>query len=175
MAGQRLDKPNKALFRGIFMAKRLIVFSAAIAVALFILPFSAGTKQQQAKGSEEKGLPIAEAAMLQNDPAPAVTSGVSYETRVVWVTAYASTPEETDSTPFITASMTDVHDGVIAVNFLPFGTKVMIPKLFGDKIFTVEDRMHWRKKDFVDIWMPTKQDAINFGIDRTEIVILHED
>lgn len=150
------------------MGKRFIALSAVV-LAFFILSFPAETHQPPNDGN--KGLPVAEAATPGADPnAPAVF----YETRVVWVTAYTSTPEETDSTPFITASMTEVHDGVIAVNFLPFGTKVMIPKLFGDKVFTVEDRMHWRKENFVDIWMPTKQDAIEFGIHRAEIVILRE-
>lgn len=93
-------------------------------------------------------------------------------TRTVTVTAYTSTPEETDDTPFITASNTLVRDGVIAANFLPFGTKVIIPSLFGDKIFVVEDRMNPKKKNFIDIWMPSKYDAIQFGIRRAEIAIL---
>lgn len=95
--------------------------------------------------------------------------GTSY---VVWVTAYSSAPEETDDTPFITAQGTPVRDGIIAANFLSFGTKVKIPELFGDRIFIVEDRMHSRKKNFVDIWMPTKQEAKEFGIYQTEIVAL---
>lgn len=95
-------------------------------------------------------------------------------TKKVWLTAYSSTPEETDDTPFITASMTKVRDGIVAANFLPFGTKIMIPDIFGDKVFVVEDRMHTRKTNFVDIWMPTKQDAIEFGISRAEIVVLQE-
>lgn len=95
-------------------------------------------------------------------------------TKKVWVTAYSSTPEETDDTPFTTASMKEVRDGIIAANFLPFGTKVMIPKLFGEKVFVVEDRMHQRKTNFIDIWMPTKDDAIQFGITYAEIVIMNE-
>ena len=96
----------------------------------------------------------------------------AFETRSVWVTAYSSTPEETDETPFITASGKEVRDGVIAANFLPFGTRVRIPERFDDKIFIVEDRMHSRKQNVVDIWMPTKQDAKNFGAIYTEIEIL---
>ena len=107
--------------------------------------------------------------------AQAATQDDSYNwTKKVWVTAYSSTQEETDDTPFITASMTEVRDGIIAANFLPFGTRVMIPKLFGKKIFTVEDRMHQRKTNFIDIWMPTKNDAIQFGITYAEIVVIHE-
>src|SRR4030042_3654518 len=43
------------------------------------------------------------------------------------VTAYSSTPEETDDTPFITASGNYVRPGVIAANFLPFGTQGQSP------------------------------------------------
>ena len=91
----------------------------------------------------------------------------------VWVTAYSSSPEETDSTPLITASQTEVRDGVVAANFLPIGTQIMIPEFFGEKVFTVEDRMHRRKKNFVDIWMPSKEDAENFGIARATIVVVN--
>ncbi len=90
----------------------------------------------------------------------------------VWVTAYSSSVDETDSTPFITASGKQVGDGIIASNFLPFGTKVMIPEIFGNRIFTVEDRMHHRKKNFIDIWMPSKEMAKEFGIRKAGIYIL---
>lgn len=94
------------------------------------------------------------------------------ETFNVWVTAYSSAPEETDDTPFVTASGYAVRDGIIAANFLPFGTLVQIPEIFGDKIFTVLDRMHKRKTGFIDIWMPTKDAAMDFGIRKAEIVIV---
>ncbi|MBU6500963.1 MAG: 3D domain-containing protein [Patescibacteria group bacterium] len=90
----------------------------------------------------------------------------------VWVTAYSSSPDQTDDTPFITASGSRVHDGVIATNLLPFGTEIKIPDIFGDKIFTVEDRMNRRKTDNVDIWMPSRAQALRFGITRAKIVIL---
>lgn len=89
----------------------------------------------------------------------------------VWITAYSSTPEETDDTPFTTASSKLVRDGIVATNFLPFGTRLAIPAIFGDKVFTVEDRMHKRKKNFLDVWMPTKQDAVQFGIQCARIII----
>ena len=95
------------------------------------------------------------------------------KTLKVWVTAYSSTPEETDDTPFITASGIKVRDGIIATNLLPFGTKIQIPELFGDRVFIVQDRMHERKTNFVDIWMPTKFDAEQFGIYQTNITILN--
>ncbi len=90
-------------------------------------------------------------------------------TRKVVITAYSSTPDQTDDSPFIMANGKYVYDGAIAANFLPFGARVRIPNLFGDKIFTVNDRMHNRFRNRVDIWMPTRQDAIQFGI-RTAII-----
>jgi len=89
-------------------------------------------------------------------------------TREVIVTAYSSTPDQTDSTPFITASGQRVRDGIIASNFLPFGTKVQFPQLFGSKIFEVEDRMHKKYSDNrVDIWFPDRASAEMFGVKKT--------
>lgn len=88
------------------------------------------------------------------------------------VTGYSSTPEETDDTPFITASGSDVRHGVVAANWLPFGTKVKIPELFGDQVFVVEDRMHNRHTDKLDVWFPAKAEAIRFGSQRARIEVL---
>ena len=88
------------------------------------------------------------------------------------VTAYSSTPDQTDSTPFITASNTRTRDGVVANNSLPFGTRVKFPQIFGDKIFIIEDRMAPKNSHKADIWMPTRQMALNFGVKRAEMEIL---
>jgi 3D (Asp-Asp-Asp) domain-containing protein len=88
------------------------------------------------------------------------------------VTAYSSTADQTDSTPFITALGTRTRDGVLACNSLPFGARVKFPRLFGDKIFVVEDRMAPKNSHKADIWMPTRQMALNFGVKRTEMEIL---
>lgn len=93
-------------------------------------------------------------------------------TQQAWITAYSSTPDQTDDTPFITASGKNVRDGIIATNHLKFGTRVQIPELFGDKVFVVEDRMHPRKQGFVDVWMPTREEAMRFGIAHADIVVL---
>ena len=90
----------------------------------------------------------------------------------VVITAYSSTIEETDASPFITASGTYVRDGIIAANFLKIGTHVKIPALYGDKIFVVEDRMAAKNYGKVDIWMPSKTAALQFGVKKAEIVVL---
>lgn len=94
------------------------------------------------------------------------------KTVTVWVTAYSSAQDETDNTPFITAHNTHVRDGIVASNMFPFGTLVKIPEYFGDKVFVVDDRMHRRKANFVDVWMPTKEDAKKFGIVHTNVLVL---
>ena len=86
-----------------------------------------------------------------------------YGTYFIYVrtTAYSSTIDQTDSTPFITASGTTVRDGVVACNFLKFGTKIRFPEIYGHKIFIVEDRM--ADNAMIDIWFPDRQSALNFG------------
>ena len=80
------------------------------------------------------------------------------------MTAYSSTYDQTWGNPFITASGTTVHEGTIAANCLKFGTKVKIPELFGDRVFTVEDRLAARMGcGVVDVWMPDRQSALAFG------------
>ena len=131
------------------------------------LSFSFGSE----KAVEISPLPFSTLPVSRIIEVPQVTRNVN-ETRDVWVTAYSSTPEETDDSPFITASGTYVRDGILATNLLPFGTEVKIPDAFGNKIFVVEDRMHRRKTNNVDIWMPSKSEALQFGIRYATIEVL---
>jgi len=91
---------------------------------------------------------------------------------VVSVSAYSSTPDQTDDSPFITARNTYVRDGIVATNFLPFGTAIKIPEIYGDKIFIVEDRMNKRYLTNVDIWMADRQSALKFGRRNLTIEVL---
>jgi len=86
-------------------------------------------------------------------------------------TAYNSMEGQTDSTPWITASGSRCRDGVIAANFLPIGTKVLIEG-FGNKVFTVEDRMNRRFNKRIDIWFATYNDARKFGIRKIKFHVL---
>ena len=89
------------------------------------------------------------------------------------ITAYSSTPEQTDDTPFTTASNKNVRDGIVANNLLPFGTQIRIPELYGEKVFVVEDRMHRRKSNYhFDIWFSDYNQALAFGAARTYIEVL---
>ena len=91
----------------------------------------------------------------------------------VVITAYSSSPWETDGDPFITAAGTGVREGIVANNKYPFGTEIRIPEIYGEKIFVVEDRMSWKKGEYhIDIWFPSYWEALNFGAKRTYIEIL---
>ena len=91
------------------------------------------------------------------------------------ITAYTSTPDQTDDTPFIAASGKRVYDGMIAANGLPFGTVVKIPRLFGNKEFVVWDRMNVRYGyGHMDIWLDaSKADARKFGRKHIEVEIYY--
>ena len=104
-------------------------------------------------------------------------------TRVITAvrTAYSSEVAQTDSTPCIPAdwkyNLCEQYEkygeqDTIAVNFLPLGTKVRFPDLYGDKVFTVRDRMNARYgMGRGDIWMPTKAEAKQFGVKKVTMEI----
>ena len=55
---------------------------------------------------------------------------------------------------------------------MPFGTKITIPEIYGNDVFTVEDRMHPRNNYHVDIWFPNYLQAKNFGKEITYVEVL---
>ena len=115
-------------------------------------------------------LTVQENSLQSNSPLP--EPKVARTINVI-ITAYSSTPEQTDDTPFITAAGTTVRDGIIANNMLPFGTKIRIPELYGDKVFLVEDRMSRKKGNYhFDIWFSSYREAKNFGAKLTHIEVL---
>lgn len=96
-------------------------------------------------------------------------------TAVLKSTAYNSLAAQTDATPHITATGTRTRPGVVALSrdmlrLFPYGTRVRITPLNGShpyvngRIFIVEDTMHARKTNQVDIWMPTRSQAMQWGV-----------
>lgn len=76
------------------------------------------------------------------------------------VTAYSSSPDETWGDPFVTASGRRVFDGLVACpRALPFGTQVRI----GERTYHCYDRLHRKYDDRFDIWMSSKNAALEFG------------
>lgn len=94
------------------------------------------------------------------------------EVRWVTVTAYSSTVDQTDSSPFISASGKRVYDGMVACNFLRFGTRVRFPELSQAKVYEVEDRMALKNSHKIDIWFETREEAKQFGVKTLKVEIL---
>jgi 3D (Asp-Asp-Asp) domain-containing protein len=111
--------------------------------------------------------------LLNQSPVITPTTETAVKVTKAVVTGYSSRPEETDETPFITAAGTKVRPGVVAANWLPLGTKIKIPEIFGNQIFVVEDRMNERfNENVVDVWFPTTGEALRFGTQVARVEIL---
>lgn len=117
------------------------------------------------------------------------TSTVVQDTRIakrtmsVVSTAYSSEAAQTDATPCIPAmsrfNLCDYYEqtgleDTIAANFLPLGTEVRIPEMYGDQIFVVRDRMNskYNGKSRIDLWKKDRATAVQFGVHRFKIEIL---
>lgn len=87
------------------------------------------------------------------------------------VSAYTASASETDNSPCITADNTNIcikHPNIVANNCLNFGTRVEINGV----IYEVHDRMNRRYgKDYFDILMDTRAEALQFGRRKIEVKI----
>ena len=165
----------------IFRGKSILCF--AIIVGLFggafaFLELKTGKAEAneaslaEATKNDIDGMVIAQQSAVLPLSSPPEPDKSNLEIKML-VTAYSSTVWQTDDTPFITAAGTSVREGIVANNYFPFGTKIKIPKLFGDKIFVIEDRMSWEKSNYhLDIWFPDYWQALNFGAKIAEVEVL---
>lgn len=95
--------------------------------------------------------------------------------RVSAVTGYSSSVDETDDSPWVTASGAKVEYGIAATNLLPFNTKLKLPEILGnDFVIIVKDRMNDRYTDRIDVWFPSKEQAKEFGIHYNVLVEILE-
>jgi len=99
---------------------------------------------------------------------PEAEGAAPRRTFTIPITAFNSEPGQTDATPCIAARGFNLcehnEEDVVAANFLPMGTKLRIPELYGDRVFTVVDRMNARYYYKMDIWLKSKDDAKQFGV-----------
>ena len=151
---------------------RLIVAALSLVLALPLV-FPPAPVMAQALPAQKPQVPspvLSDDGVLRSFPESGARSA-RYAVRIP-VTAYSSTPDQTDDTPFTTASGTQVRWGVVAANFLPIGTLVRIPDHFGDQVFVVEDRMNARYNVHLDIWMQTRQEAKQWGLRQVRVEVL---
>lgn len=91
--------------------------------------------------------------------------------QLVNVSAYTSAADECRKNDGITASGKMVKaNHTIACDYLPFGTKVLID----GKQYTVEDRFGGGYTNRIDIYMQTKKECFEFGLQWKIVEILEE-
>ena len=112
---------------------------------------------------------------------------------VLRATGYNSLESQTDDTPFITAIGSTTRPGIVAISrdllggSIPYGSLVRLKDLggyygggygqFQDKLdaqglFIVEDTLHRRKTQQVDVWFETYSEAIQWGIRKVEVELV---
>ncbi len=158
--------------------KRLLIEAAKITILLILFSTLSQLYSQMGQEKDISLDTMSSFSFVQGNTLSSLSNPANPPPKVVKelpviITAYSSTESQTDDTPFITASGSYVRDGIVANNLLPFGTKIRIPEVYGDKIFVVEDRMN-RKKGYyhVDVWLSSYWQAKNFGAKRTTIEVL---
>jgi 3D (Asp-Asp-Asp) domain-containing protein len=124
-----------------------------------------------AQADEELPTLIGNAIAPVNSPVGGITKTIR-RNYTVQLSAYTSEVAQTDASPFITADGSYVRDGIVATNMFPFGTAIKIPSLYGDKIFTVHDRMNTRYQKNVDIWFADKTAALKLGRRTVQIEVI---
>jgi 3D (Asp-Asp-Asp) domain-containing protein len=109
-------------------------------------------------------------------------------------TAYNSHVSQTDSTPDVTATGATTAFGVIAVSrdllgsSIPYGSLVRLKDLGSYRsgrgegkfqevldsqgLFIVEDTMHPRKLEQIDVWFPDESEAISWGVRKVELEVV---
>ena len=97
---------------------------------------------------------------------------------LVMATAYSATPWQTDDSPCITATghnlCEDTEKNIIAVSrdllrtgALRYHQQIMLPDMFGDRIFYIEDTMNARFTNRIDVFHYSTKDAREFGFKRS--------
>ena len=148
--------------------------NSVLILIIFTLIWQFGLPKMTSLASTLKEEILAQEAQVE-EISPLAELGEPSRVIKVPVTAYNSLPEQTDSTPCITANGFDLcknnTQNVIAANFLPFGTKVRFPDYDPNTIYTVQDRMNARYNYRADIWMKNYADAREFGIRQLKMEI----
>jgi 3D (Asp-Asp-Asp) domain-containing protein len=126
-------------------------------------------------------------------PAPVAEGPVANPVLSVRGTAYNSMVSQTNDQPFVTATGQRTGWGIVAVSRdllgadLPYGTLVRLrdlgnfhngrgagayQDLLDDTTFVVEDTMHPRKRNQIDVWFADHASALAWGVRRIEVEVV---
>ena len=99
-------------------------------------------------------------------------NGKTYQAKKVTMkcSAYTSAPNEGGAYAY---NGQRLRDGMVAADLklYPIGTKIFIPKL--NRVFTVTDTGSAIRNQRLDIWMNSKQKALNWGVQTLDVYILN--
>lgn len=150
--------------------------------------------------SRELEMPTATAEIVAQAPAEPAAEDVplavainGLPTYTLKATAYNSEAGQTDATPFITATGATTAFGVIAASrdmleHIPYGSLVRLKDLGSYRsgrgegkyqelldtqgLFIVEDTMHPRKLEQIDVWFPHRSEALSWGVRKIELEVV---
>lgn len=138
-------------------------------------------------------------AVILDEPAEATPTALAFgptanPTFELRATGYNSLVDQTDSTPFITATGARTRFGIVAVSRdllgvdLPYGSLVRLTDLGSyysgrgagafqtmldaQGLFIVEDTMHARKAQQLDVWFADYATAVNWGVRRVGVELV---
>ncbi len=178
---QTLNRFDKSIstFRSKAMNFTAIIFVMTIGSYVFFPMMANADIADDQKSTEHSSVALVIASMQNQTKSfgslPVSEDAPVRKTFVIPITAYTSEAAQTDDSPCITASGMDVckrnQEDIVAANFLPMGTRVRIPELYGDRIFTVQDRMNRRYDKHMDIWLKDLSQAKQFGLKITKIEV----
>ncbi len=145
-------------------------------------------------------LSIEPRAMIRDTPAEpdarfSVNVGPEANPRyVLRATGYNSLSSQTDSTPFVTATGARTRFGIVAVSrdllgdSIPYGSLIRLQDLGSyytgrgagafqhmldsQGLFIVEDTMHSRKAQQLDVWFPEYATAISWGVRKIGVEVV---
>lgn len=88
---------------------------------------------------------------------------------VAEITAYSSSVDETDDTPHVNAQGTRPEKGSLACpRYYDLGTEFVIE----GRRYTCDDRMSMKYPDRFDIWVESKEEAIEWGVRKLPVEVV---
>jgi 3D (Asp-Asp-Asp) domain-containing protein len=143
-------------------------------------------------GSKAAAQVVARQARSSKAAAPVVARQTRSNAIVVRSTAYNSLAAQTDRTPHITATGARTRFGVVALSRdllrgIPYGSQVRITDLgqwgsgknrgqyngtLSEMLFVVEDTMHQRKRQQIDVWFPSYRAAVRWGVRQVRLEVV---
>ena len=162
----------------------------AVLITAFSVPTPAGVPLQVTPQVSVLEAP----KVLTGKISPVPLGPIANPRYVLRATAYNSLASQTDSTPDITATGARTRFGIVAVSRdvlsddIPYGSLIRIRDLGnyytgrgagryqslldGQGLFIVEDTMHARKRQQVDVWFEALSSANSWGVRRVEVEVI---